>query len=98
MPSKDFTSIKGDLGPVAQEHSSGLSLEGGDNSEFWQILKSYPKVKLYLCGEDHTYTKLEQDGIVQLAHGSTLGRTSQMNYLIADVQGARMDITIMSTA
>lgn len=98
-PTIDFVIVQGHtpvLGPVAQEGSSGLMLRDGQNSEFWQLLAQYPKVKLYLAGEVHTYTKLEADGIVQLSHGSTLGRTSQMNYLVADVFTDRMELTIMS--
>ena len=45
--------------------SSHLTLKGGTDSKLWGIMKKY-NVDYYLCGELHTTSIKEQDGITQI--------------------------------
>jgi type 1 glutamine amidotransferase len=81
------------LGPVAQESSSGLMLEGGRQSPLWQTLKARG-VDLYLCGEVHAITCTEADGVLQIAHGGLFGYNARVNYLVATVYCDRIDLEL----
>ncbi|NND05493.1 MAG: hypothetical protein HKN87_03855 [Saprospiraceae bacterium] len=72
------------LGPVRKWSSSGLMIEEGRDSDFWQMMiKS--NVDLYLCGEVHAITCTERDGIMQIAHGGLIGYNTRTNYLVVHV-------------
>ncbi len=81
------------LGPVAKESSSGLMLEGGEESPFWQALKKHG-VSLYLCGEVHAITCRQADGILQIAHGGLFGYNPKVNYLVATVFADRIELQL----
>ena len=85
------------LGPVAKESSSGLMLEGGQESPLWQALKKY-NVDLYLCGEMHAVTCTQADGVLQIAHGGLFGYNAKVNYLVATVRGEKIDLEIKELA
>lgn len=63
--------------PVRERGSSGLLLQGGADSAFWQLLEEYD-VELYLAGEVHAFTASQQveRGTVQLAHGGLFAHGS----------------------
>ncbi|MBN2316498.1 MAG: ThuA domain-containing protein, partial [Sedimentisphaerales bacterium] len=81
------------LGPVAKESSSGLMLEGGQQSPFWQALKKHG-VDLYLCGEVHAITCTQADDVLQIAHGGLFGYNPKVNYLVATVFADRIELTL----
>lgn len=72
------------LGPVRRKSSSGLMYTGGRESAFWQTMKKHG-VAVYLCGEVHQMTCIEQDGIEQIAHGGLFGYNTDVNYLVVRV-------------
>lgn len=81
------------LGPVRKWSSSGLMIEEGQNSGFWQTMKTY-QVDAYLCGEVHAITCSERDGIMQIAHGSLIGYNTRTNYLVVTITGEKMEFQI----
>lgn len=81
------------LGPVAKESSSGLMLEGGEDSPLWQALKKHG-VSLYLCGEVHAITCKQADGVLQIAHGGLFGYNPKVNYLVATVFADRIELQL----
>jgi hypothetical protein len=81
------------LGPVRKWSSSGLMVEEGRESPFWQTLKKY-KADLYLAGEVHAITCTERDGVQQIAHGGLVGYNTRTNYLVVDVYPDRLELTI----
>ncbi|CAB4690376.1 MAG: hypothetical protein F2667_01955 [Actinobacteria bacterium] len=80
------------VGPVREDHSSGLHLEGGARSPLWRLFTRYG-VDVYLCGEVHATTVSVVDGVVQIAHGGALHH-GLTNYLVADVRADRVDIDL----
>ena len=72
------------LGPVRKWSSSGLMVEDGRKSEFWQTMKAH-RVDAYLCGEVHAITCTERDGIMQVAHGGLIGYNTRTNYMVVRV-------------
>ncbi len=81
------------LGPVAKESSSGLMLEGGQQSPLWQTLKKHG-ADLYLCGEVHAITCTQADDVLQIAHGGLFGYNPKVNYLVATVFADRIELTL----
>lgn len=81
------------LGPVRKWSSSGLMVEEGRESPFWQCLKEHG-ADLYLAGEVHAITCTERDGVQQIAHGGLIGYNTRTNYLVADVYSNRLELTI----
>ena len=81
------------LGPVRKWSSSGLMVEDGRESPFWQAMKQHG-VDLYLCGEVHAITCTERDGVQQIAHGGLIGYNTRSNYLVVDVHPDRLQLTI----
>jgi type 1 glutamine amidotransferase len=81
------------LGPVAKESSSGLMLEGDEQSPLWQTLKKHG-VDLYLCGEVHAITCTQSDGVLQIAHGGLFGYNPKVNYLVATVYADRIELAL----
>lgn len=91
-----FTIIQGHvpiIPGVRSRSSSRLMLEGGAESELWQLMKR-KGVDLYFCGEHHAITAKEADGIWQIVHGASWGRVDTVNYLVAHVGPKRMDLTL----
>lgn len=81
------------VGPVRKRSSSGLMLERGMDSAFWQMMARY-KVDLYLCGEVHAITCHFRDGIQQVAHGGLYGYNPQVNYLLCRVHPDRIELEL----
>ena len=81
------------LSPVAKESSSGLMLEGGEQSPLWQALKKHG-CDLYLCGEVHAITCTQSDGVLQIAHGGLFGYNPKVNYLVATVYADRIELAL----
>jgi hypothetical protein len=71
------------LWPVRVRGSSGLHYEGGARSELWKVFQKYG-VDLYLAGEVHDVTAVEQDGITQITHGGAF-QFGLTNYLVLDL-------------
>jgi hypothetical protein len=81
------------VGPVRKKSSSGMMLEKGTDSEFWQMIKKH-KVDLYLCGEVHAITCHFKDGIQQVAHGGLYGYNPQVNYLVCKVHPDSIELEL----
>ncbi len=81
------------LGPVKKESSSGLMLEGGRESPFWQAMSKHG-VDLYLCGEVHAITCTHADDILQIAHGGLFGYNPKVNYLVGTVSGDQIKLEL----
>ena len=81
------------LGPVRKWSSSGMMVEEGRESQFWQTMAKY-NVVLYLCGEVHAITCTERDGIQQVAHGGLFGYNPRVNYMVIDVFPDKLELTI----
>lgn len=81
------------LGPVRKWSSSGLMIEKGHKSAFWQAMKKH-KVDLYLCGEVHAITCTERDGIMQVAHGGLIGYNTRTNYMVLHVSDHSIELEI----
>ncbi len=81
------------LGPVRKWSSSGLMIEAGRESEFWQAMKKH-RVDLYLCGEVHAITCTERDGIMQVAHGGLIGYNTRTNYMVIKVSSDKLTLEI----
>ncbi len=80
------------LGPVRARGSSLLRYPGGASSRLWKLLSRYG-VDLYLAGEVHDTTALQQDGVVQISHGGAFqfGLTTA---LLMDFYGDRLYVTL----
>jgi len=59
-------------------------LRRGGDSEFWHLLAEH-HVDAYLAGEVHDITCSEKDGVEQIAHGSLIGWTPTVNYMVVEV-------------
>ncbi|MCB0685169.1 MAG: metallophosphoesterase [Saprospiraceae bacterium] len=81
------------LGPVRKWSSSGLMIEEGPSSDFWQLMKEY-QVDAYLCGEVHAITCTARDWIMQIAHGGLIGYNTRTNYLIVKVYKDHLEMEI----
>ena len=81
------------LGPVRRWSSSGLMIQEGRESDFWQLMKQY-NVDLYLCGEVHAITCTERDGIMQVAHGGLIGYNTRTNYLVVKVSEDKLELEL----
>jgi hypothetical protein len=78
------------LPPHHHFHSSALHIERGAASPFWRALEA-AHVALYLTGEYHVMETTAQGGVVQIAHGSILGRDAY-NYISVGVSAKRMTV------
>lgn len=93
---KDFIVVQGHvpvISGVNTRNSSGLYLEGGRSSEFWQVMKQYG-VDVYLCGEHHAITTDKVDGIWQVVHGSLWGTHTNLNYLVGTVESDTLELEL----
>lgn len=73
------------LGPVRSRGSSNLVLEEGAGSRFWGLLREHG-VDLYLCGEVHANTALQQGEHepVQVSYGGLMA-WGAVHYLVGKV-------------
>jgi type 1 glutamine amidotransferase len=85
------------LGPAESDGSGSLMLAGGRQSPLWQALAKHG-ADLYLCGETRVLACAQADGILQVAHGSELGRDANVNYLVATVYPDRIDLELRQIA
>jgi hypothetical protein len=81
------------LQPVRGQYTSALRMAGGAASPFWQALKDYG-VTLYLAGEVHDMTASADGGVDQIVHGGIMGYAPNTNYLVINVDGKRLDLTL----
>jgi len=81
------------LGPVKKESSSGLMLEGGQQSPLWQAMNKHG-VDVYLCGEVHAITCTQADDVLQIAHGGLFGYNPKVNYLVGTVSGDKIELEL----
>jgi len=81
------------LGPVRKESSSGLMLQGGRQSPFWQTMTRHG-VDLYLCGEVHAITCTKADNVLQIAHGGLFGYNPRVNYLVGTVSEDKIELEL----
>lgn len=83
--------------PTKRRSSSGLVVEAGTNSPFWQLMKE-AGVDLYLCGEHHAVNVAEADGILQIVHGSSWGRevVDTQDYLVCRVAPDALELELKS--
>jgi hypothetical protein len=82
-------------GDLKIRSSSMLKISGEKDSDFYQTMKKHG-VDAYLCGEFHDVTVLEEDGIWQIVHGSSWGRTmiNTQDYLVGEVHGDELHLTL----
>jgi len=73
------------LGPVRARSSSRQVYRGGPGSPFWQAMRD-AHVDLYLHGEVHDTTAIQQDGVTQISHGGLFYK-GQFSYLVAQFRG-----------
>jgi hypothetical protein len=81
------------LGPVRKESSSGLMLQGGRESLFWQAMARHG-VDFYLCGEVHAITCTKADNVLQIAHGGLFGYNPKVNYLVGTVSTDKIELEL----
>jgi len=93
----DFVIIQGHLpilGPVNSKNSSASMLEEGTDSALWKVMVKH-KVDVYLCGEHHRITVLQQDGIWQVVHGALWGTQTDVNYLRGMVSDDALSLELL---
>ena len=73
------------VGPVRARSSSRQVYRGGVASPFWQAMRD-AHVDLYLNGEVHDTTAIQQDGVTQISHGGLFYK-GQFSYLVAQFTG-----------
>jgi len=95
-PAIDHVIVQGHtpvLSPVRHQNSSNLSMPGHEDTAFWQALEQYG-VDLYFAGEVHDMTASNHGGVEQVAHGGILGYADDINFLVATVDGDRIDLEL----
>jgi type 1 glutamine amidotransferase len=83
--------------PPAAQSDRGLILAGGVQSPLWQTLKTH-RADLYLCGEVHATHCARADGILQMAHGASMGSDPKLNYLVATVSVKGIELEMKEIA
>jgi len=78
------------LGPVRARSSSRQVYRGGPASAFWRAMKD-ARVDLYLNGEVHDTTAIQQDGITQVSHGGLFYK-GEFSYLVAQFSGSTVEL------
>jgi len=95
-PTVDHVIVQGHtpvLAPVRHQNSSNLTMPGHETTDFWQTMEARG-VDLYFCGEVHDMTASNHGGVEQVAHGGILGYADDINYLVATVDGQRIDLEL----
>lgn len=89
----DYVIVQGHtpvLGPVRRQHSSGMQLEGGESSKFWETLCRHD-VDLYFAGEFHDIT-VNDECVTQVVHGGNINFEGDTNYLVVTVGNDGLDV------
>lgn len=99
-PKTEFIVVQGHVPVVGNDlkatSSSQITLNGGRNSEFWQLMKA-AGVDLYLCGEFHALNADRVDGIWQIVHGTSWGRKGHVQtYLVGNTTPNQLSLTLKS--
>jgi 3',5'-cyclic AMP phosphodiesterase CpdA len=79
--------------PVRLLNSSGLTMPGAGDSEFWQTL-SRNKVDLYFAGEVHDMSTQNYAGVEQVVHGGIMGYAPHVSYLVGHVYPDRVELEL----
>jgi hypothetical protein len=83
------------LVPVRQLNSSGMTMPGAADSEFWQTL-SRNKVDFYFAGEVHDMSAADNAGVEQVVHGGIMGYAPRVSYLVGHVYKDRIELELKS--
>lgn len=83
------------LVPVRTLNSSGLTMPGAGDSEFWQTL-SRNAVDLYFAGEAHDMSSANHAGVEQVVHGGIMGYAPRVSYLVGRVYPDRIELELRS--
>jgi 3',5'-cyclic AMP phosphodiesterase CpdA len=81
--------------PVRVMNSSGMTMPGAADSEFWQTL-SRDKVDLYFAGEVHDMSTANAGGVEQVVHGGIMGYAPRVSYLVGHVYPDRVELELKS--
>jgi hypothetical protein len=79
--------------PVRQLNSSGMTMPGAGDSEFWQTL-SRNKVDLYFAGEVHDMSTGNSGGVEQVVHGGIMGYAPRISFLVGRVYPDRVELEL----
>jgi hypothetical protein len=83
------------LSPVRLLNSSGLSMPGAGDSEFWQTLSRH-KVDMYFAGEVHDMSTQNYAGVEQIVHGGIMGYAPRVSFLVGHVYPDRVELEFKS--
>lgn len=81
--------------PVRRQSSSGLTMPGAGDSEFWQALANH-EVDLYLAGEMHDMSTANLGDVEQVVHGGIMGYAPTISYLVGRVYPDRIELELKS--
>jgi 3',5'-cyclic AMP phosphodiesterase CpdA len=81
--------------PVRVLNSSGMTMPGSGDSEFWQTL-SRNKVDAYFAGEVHDMSAANYAGVEQVVHGGIMGYAPRVSYLVGHVYPDRVELEMKS--
>jgi hypothetical protein len=83
------------FGPNRAANSSRITMEGGSDSPFWQVLQKH-RVDLLLCAEFHDITghhdPVTQATPFQIVHGGNIFSARSMNYLVIRTFPTRIEL------
>jgi len=83
--------------PPTAQSAGGLTLAGGTGSPLWQTLRKH-RANLYLCGEVHAIHCAQADGVLQIAHGATVGHDPKLNYLVGTISAKGIELELKEIA
>ena len=78
---------------VRARSSSKIMHKGKHKSELWQIMAERG-VDLFFAGEFHDTTCRKHEGVWQVVHGASWGRGFPANYLLGEVRGDKLHLTV----
>jgi hypothetical protein len=81
------------LPEVKSYSSSAIMLKNRHRSKLWQVMAEHG-VDLYFAGEHHAITCRQHEGVWQVVHGKLWGRGSEANYLLGEVRGDKLHLTL----
>ena len=73
--------------------SSRFSLPQGADSPLWQLMSKH-EVDLYLCGEVHDISLQQNNGVLQVVHGSQPSNVPEFNYMVVEVFPSHLVLTL----
>ncbi len=85
------------LQPVRKRSSSGMLLDKGQNSPFWQVMKKHG-VDLYLAGEVHDVTASRDETTVQISHGGIIGYQRYASFLVGTVYSDSIELNVKANS